>query len=254
MNYILDVVSQEMIANNIFKMIIKDRDEVFIEREFRTPGQFVHVRVNDTTEHVLRRPISISEIDRKNNTFTIVYRAEGKGTKEMSKLESGNKIDCLVPLGKGYVVEPLNHVLIVGGGIGVPPLLELAKQFNEKGVKTTHVLGFRSEKDVFYEGEFTKYGETFIVTEDGSYGHKGFVTHVIETLDISRYDKFYACGPKIMLNVLQNTLPIPGHISLEERMGCGFGACYACVCEKYDGTRVKLCTEGPVFEKGEIVL
>lgn len=254
MNYVLEVLSQEMIADNIYKMNIKDSDDNFIKKELKSPGQFVHVRVGNTTEHVLRRPISISEIDKDKHFFTIVYRAEGAGTKEMAKLEAGDFVDCLVPLGRGYTIEDLDHVLIVGGGIGVPPLLELAKQFNDRGVKTTHVLGFRSKKDVFYEEEFNTYGKTYVVTEDGSYGAKGFVTHVLDTLNMSDYDKFYACGPKIMLSVLDNTLPIPGFISLEERMGCGFGACYACVCQKTDGTQVKLCTEGPVFEKGEIVL
>nr|WP_245202361.1 dihydroorotate dehydrogenase electron transfer subunit [Jeotgalicoccus pinnipedialis] len=243
-----------MIADNIYKMSIKDSDDNFIKKELKSPGQFVHVRVGDTTEHVLRRPISISEIDKDHRFFTIVYRAEGAGTKVMAKLKAGDYIDCLVPLGNGYTVEALEHVLIVGGGIGVPPLLELVKQFNAAGVKTTHVIGFRSKKDVFYEKEFNTYGKTYVVTEDGSYGHKGFVTHVLEALDMNEYDKFYACGPKVMLSVLDSTLPMPGYISLEERMGCGFGACYACVCQKSDGSQVKLCTDGPVFEKGEILL
>ena len=249
MNHVLSVKSQEEIAHNIYKMVIHGP----ITSKMKTPGQFAHIRVNETSAFMLRRPISISDVDAVNETFTIVYRAGGKGTTELSKLQSGDSVDVLAPLGNGFPVEKSNHVLIVGGGIGVPPLLELSKQLNKIGVKTTHVLGFSSEREVFYEEEFSRLGDTYVATVDGSYGTKGFVTDVIDTLD-TKFDKFYSCGPKVMLKVLSETLDMDGYISLEERMGCGFGACYACVADKKDGGQVKLCVDGPVFKKGEIIL
>ncbi|KIH71093.1 dihydroorotate dehydrogenase electron transfer subunit [Salinicoccus roseus] len=249
MKNIMTVVAQSRIADKIHEMVL----EGDITKNMKTPGQFVHVRINDTTEHVLRRPISIADIDQENSRFTIVYRAEGEGTTKLSKLGPGDSLDILSPLGRGYPVEHNSHVLIVGGGIGVPPLYELSKQLNREGVRTTHVLGFNSKKDVFYEEKFGALGDTHIATADGSYGTEGYVTDVIRKLDAD-FDCFYACGPKVMLKVLSETMDLDGYISLEERMGCGFGVCYACVCETAEGDWIKLCTEGPVFRKGEIVL
>ncbi|TVT29136.1 dihydroorotate dehydrogenase electron transfer subunit [Salinicoccus cyprini] len=249
MKNLMTVVDQKSIADKIHEMVL----EGDITSTMETPGQFVHVRINDTTEHVLRRPISIADIDHEHSRFTIIYRAEGEGTRKLSKLRAGDAVDVLTPLGNGYPLEQNDHVLIIGGGIGVPPLYELSKQLNRMGVRTTHVLGFNSKKDVFYEDKFRALGETHVATADGSYGTEGFVTDVIRTLD-QQFDCFYACGPKVMLKVLSETMDMDGYISLEERMGCGFGVCYACVCETAEGDWIKLCTEGPVFRKGEIVL
>lgn len=246
------VIAKEEIADNIFELVLQTDLNNYTLR----PGQFVHVRVSKSTEHVLRRPISISNIDKSNNQITITFRAEGAGTTKLADIKDGETIDILMPLGNGYDISTEKagtHVLIVGGGIGVPPLYELSKQLNLKGVKTTHVLGFNSEKDVFYEQAFKALGETYVATADGTYGHKGFVTDVIDTLD-RQFETFYACGPKVMLKVLDQTMPMDGYISLEERMGCGFGVCYACVCEKTNGGQVKICTDGPVFKKGAVVL
>lgn len=249
MKKLMNIRSQKQIADHIYEMVL----EGDITSSMKTPGQFVHVRVADSTEHVLRRPISIADIDYDHSQFTIVYRAEGAGTKKMSTLTAGDTLDILSPLGNGYPLEQNDHVLIVGGGIGVPPLYELSKRLNQMGVRTTHVLGFNSKKDVFYEDKFKALGETHVATSDGSYGTEGFVTDVIRNLK-EAYDIFYACGPKVMLKVLSETMDLDGYISLEERMGCGFGVCYACVCETACGDYIKLCTEGPVFRKGEIVL
>ncbi|GAB3069633.1 dihydroorotate dehydrogenase electron transfer subunit [Salinicoccus sesuvii] len=249
MKNLMTVVEQNCIADKIYEMVLEGE----IASSIRTPGQFVHVRINDTTEHVLRRPISIADINHEHSRFTVIYRAEGEGTRKLSKLGTGDVVDILSPLGNGYPLEQNSHVLIVGGGIGVPPLYELSKQLNRLGVKTTHVLGFNSKKDVFYEEKFKLLGETYIATADGSYGSEGFVTDVIDGLD-QDFDCFYACGPKVMLKVLSETIEMDGYISLEERMGCGFGVCYACVCETAEGDWIKLCTEGPVFKKGEIRL
>ncbi len=249
MKNIMTVVSQEQIADNIYEMVLQGE----ITQSMKTPGQFVHVRVSSTTENVLRRPISISDIDAGNSQFTITYRADGNGTRKLSRYGAGDSLDILSPLGSGYPVEPAESVLIIGGGIGVPPLYELSKQLNDIGVKTTHVLGFNSSKDIFYEEKFRALGETFIATADGSYGTEGFVTDVTRNLT-GPFDRFYACGPKVMLKAVSDELDIDGYVSLEERMGCGFGVCYACVCERADGTQAKICTDGPVFRKGEIVL
>lgn len=249
MKNLMTVVSQTSIADRIYEMVLSGD----VVEKIDTAGQFVHVRVTDSTSNVLRRPISIANIDHDASELTLIYRADGEGTKKLSKYESGDAVDILSPLGSGYPLEENESVLIVGGGIGVPPLYELSKRLNSLGVKTTHVLGFNSKKDVFYEEKFKALGETYVATADGSYGTEGFVTDVINFLD-EDFDKFYACGPKVMLKVLSETLSIDGYISLEERMGCGFGVCYACVCEKSDGGQVKLCTDGPVFKKGEIVL
>lgn len=245
-------ISKSEIADNIYELVLTAELDKYTLR----PGQFVHVRVSNSTEHVLRRPISISNIDKGNNEITITFRAEGPGTTKLAEINERDTVDVLMPLGNGYNIESAGqgeHVLIVGGGIGVPPLYELAKQLHERGVKTTHVLGFNSKKDVFYETDFKEFGETHVATADGSYGTKGFVTDVIQKIGTD-FNKFYACGPKVMLKVLDETMPMDGFISLEERMGCGFGVCYACVCETTNGGQVKICTDGPVFEKGAVVL
>lgn len=249
MKNLMTVVSQNEIADNIYEMVL----EGGITRNMKIPGQFVHIRVSNTTEHVLRRPISIADIDHESSQFTIVYRAEGAGTRKLAGLTGGDSLDILSPLGNGYPLEADNHVLIAGGGIGVPPLYELAKRLNQHGVKTTHVLGFNSEKDVFYEEKFQSLGDTYVATADGSYGTEGFVTDCIRKVGYD-FDKFYACGPKVMLKVLTETLPMDGYVSIEERMGCGFGVCYACVCDTNSGDQIKVCTDGPVFKKGKVVL
>lgn len=249
MKHLMRILSVKEIADNIFEMVVEGE----ITADMKVPGQFVHVRVSPYTENVLRRPISIANVDADAQTLTIIFRAEGDGTTKMSRMVVGEYLDVLTPLGTGYPVEAFDHVLLIGGGIGVPPLHELSKQLNAIGVKTTHVLGFNSKKDVFYESEFKALGDTYITTVDGTHGMKGFVTDQIQLLDTD-FDQFYACGPKVMLKVLNDTMEIDGYISLEERMGCGIGVCYACVVPKPDGSYAKICTDGPVFKKGEIIL
>ena len=160
-------ISKSEIADNIYELVLKTELKKYTLR----PGQFVHVRVSQSTEHVLRRPISISNIDPEKNEITITFRAEGPGTKKLAEINAGSTVDVLMPLGNGYDIntaEAGDHVLIVGGGIGVPPLFELAKQLNKRGVKTTHVLGFNSKKDVFYEESFKTFGDTHVATADGT--------------------------------------------------------------------------------------
>ena len=251
--YLTTVVSNEQIADKIFRIELQGG----IVKEMNTPGQFVNIKVSNSYEFLLRRPISICEINKEKNTFVMVYRADGAGTKKISQLKKGEEVDVLGPLGKGYDVYTLKEgqtALLVGGGIGVPPLYELAKQFKNEGIKTIHILGFNNEKDVFYEDKFSELGTTYVATADGTYGEKGFVTDVIKKYDIE-YDKYFSCGPFEMLKALTTMDEEKiGYISLEERMACGVGACYACVCEKQDGSISRVCYDGPVYESTEIAL
>ncbi len=232
-----------------------------IVKEMTAPGQFVHVRVDTSDDLVLRRPISICDVDLESETLTLLYRIEGKGTTRLSKRVSGETIDLLGPLGNGFPVHAVKQgetALLVGGGVGVPPLYYLSKQLIEKGVRVIHVLGFQSEQDVFYEEKFRELGPTFVSTVDGTRGAKGFVTDVIVKEGFS-FDVLYSCGPTPMLKALSEAYgDRRAYLSLEERMGCGIGACLACVCHVVGdetGTSYrKVCTDGPVFPVGEVVI
>lgn len=248
------VTSQAQIAHNIFEMRLTGK----LVGEITSPGQFVHIRVNDSYELLLRRPISIAAINKEQQEITIIYRAEGNGTIELSKKRQGDIVDVLGPLGNGFPVEETKAgetAILVGGGIGVPPLYELSKQLTAKGITCIHVLGFQSDQVVFYEEEFSALGETHIVTVDGTAGTKGFVTNVMETMG-NDFATYYSCGPMPMLNAVQKMYEgKKGFLSFEQRMGCGVGACFACVCETTEGNDlayIKVCSDGPVFPAGVV--
>ncbi|WP_057763155.1 dihydroorotate dehydrogenase electron transfer subunit [Cytobacillus praedii] len=251
------IVSQAEIAEHIFKLTLQGE----LVREMNEPGQFVHLKVSDYAEPLLRRPISISDINKDENQFTMIYRAEGRGTALLSERKPGDFVDVLGPLGNAFPIEAASTgetALLVGGGIGVPPLYELSKRLVKRGVKVIHVLGFQSENVVFYDEDFTKLGETYVATVDGSYGTKGFVTNIIEDRKLT-FDVLYSCGPTPMLKALENNYKDKKvYLSLEERMGCGIGACFACVCHTADDpsghTYKKVCSDGPVFKAGEVLL
>ena len=243
------VYSQEELAPGIFSMwIVTD-----IADEAR-PGQFISVYSQDGSR-LLPRPISICEADPDEGRLRIVYRIAGKGTDEFSKYVSGDSIDIMGPLGNGFPQEGEN-VFLIGGGIGVPPMLEMAKQLNcEKQI----ILGYRDE-NLFLRDEFEAYGEVFVATEDGSVGTKGNVLDAIREQNLTA-DVIYACGPLPMLRALKEYAAkedIECWISMEERMACGIGACLACVCkstEKDAHSNVKnkrVCKEGPVFRAEEV--
>lgn len=249
------IISQKEIAQDIFQLSV----EADFVNEINAPGQFVHIRVAKALDPLLRRPISISSVDKLNSRFTMIYRKEGKGTTLLAEKGPGMLLDILGPLGNGF---PVNEVkagetaLLVGGGIGVPPLYELSKQLTAQGVKVIHVLGFQTESAVFYEKEFLKNGDTYITTVDGSYGKKGFVTDIIKELD---FDCLYTCGPTPMLKAIEKQYSHKKvFLSLEERMGCGVGACFACVCKTSKEAEVvsykKVCSDGPVFRAGEVLI
>jgi dihydroorotate dehydrogenase electron transfer subunit len=251
------VLSNQEIAHNIFELTLKGE----LVQQMNEPGQFVHLKVSESVDPLLRRPISIAKIDQENNMFTMIFRAEGNGTKLLAQKKVGDVVDVLGPLGNGFPVEEAkagSTALLVGGGIGVPPLYELSLRLKMRNVNVIHVLGFATKDAVFYEEKFSELGETYVVTVDGSHGEKGFVTDVIAAQDLS-FDTLYTCGPTPMLRALEATYPEKNvYLSLEERMGCGIGACFACVCRTQDDptgyTYKKVCTDGPVFKGGEVLI
>jgi dihydroorotate dehydrogenase electron transfer subunit len=251
------VLSNQEIAHNIFELTLKGE----LVQQMNEPGQFVHLKVSDSVDPLLRRPISIAKIDQLNDMFTMIFRAEGNGTKLLAQKKVGDVVDVLGPLGNGFPVEEAkagSTALLVGGGIGVPPLYELSLRLKMRNVNVIHVLGFATKDAVFYEEKFAELGETYIVTVDGSHGEKGFVTDVIAAQNLS-FETLYTCGPTPMLRALETAYPEKKvYLSLEERMGCGIGACFACVCRTKDDptgyTYKKVCTDGPVFKGGEVLI
>ena len=210
------------------------------------PGQFVNIKIDGL---YLRRPISVNDYD--NETLTLIYKIVGKGTEKMAQLKVGDKLDILTGLGNGYDMSKAgDKVLLIGGGVGVPPLFNLAKKLIAQNKKVEVVLGFNTKNEIFYEAEFEAIGaNVHVTTVDGSYGIKGFVTDAISSLD---YDYFYTCGPEPMLKAVYKATKTSGQFSFEERMGCGFGACMGCTCKTLYGNK-RICKDGPVLEKEEII-
>lgn len=251
------VVNQTEIAKNIYELVLQGD----LVQQMNEPGQFVHIKVAEGITPLLRRPISICNVDQDKNEFTMLYRAEGQGTKTLAKRKQGEIVDVLGPLGHGFPVEEAEAgqtALLVGGGIGVPPLYELSQRLVAKGVRVIHILGFQTKDVVFYEEKFAELGDTYVATVDGTHGTKGFVTDVIDAYGID-FDILYSCGPLAMLRALEGRYEEKkAYISLEERMGCGIGACFACVCHLQEDpsghSYKKVCSDGPVFPIGEVVL
>lgn len=219
------------------------------------PGQFIHIRVSQGSEFMLRRPISVANVDLETEKLSVIFKVFGEGTKELAQLTSGDDLDLLIPCGNGYPIDTFahDHVLLIGGGVGVPPLYYLAKSLVQKGIKVTTIIGFQTKDEIFYQKEFEQLGKCYVTTNDGSYGRKGYVTDVIKHEEIA-FDYYFSCGPAPMLKSVKKYLQyFPGYISLEERMGCGIGACYACVVSASDGmTQKKVCLDGPVFKANEV--
>lgn len=236
------ILENTKIAKDVFKMILEG-DTTYITR----PGQFINIEIEG---FYLRRPISVCDYD--ENTITIIYKIMGNGTEKMSTLKNGSVLDILTGLGNGFNINCKGDIpLLVGGGVGTPPMYRLCKVLQEKGKKPIVVLGFNSKDDMFYEKEFKDLGvDVYLSTVDGSYGTKGFVTDIIK--DLKDYTYFYACGPINMLKAVSDVTECEGQLSFEERMGCGFGACMGCTCKtKYANKRI--CKDGPVLRKEEII-
>lgn len=213
--------------------------------EITSPGQFVNVRLDGL---FLRRPISVCDCE--GDTLTIVYKVVGKGTRQMSRMTVGDVLDVLTGLGNGYDISVAGDApLLLGGGVGVPPLYLLAKRLIAEGRQVSVVLGFNTQNEVFYEQEFRALGATVTVaTADGSYGTRGFVTDALPKC----YSYFYTCGPEPMLKAVYAATATSGQFSFEERMGCGFGACMGCSCKTITGNK-RICKEGPVLRKEDIL-
>jgi dihydroorotate dehydrogenase electron transfer subunit len=254
---ICTIIAQNEIAESIYELTIHAE----LTKDITSPGQFVHIKVSNSLDPLLRRPISISSFDREKQQVTMIYRKDGKGTSLLAEKTPGMEINVLGPLGNGFPLAETNvgeTALLVGGGVGVPPLFELSKQLKEKGAKVIHVLGFQTASAIFYENEFLQNGETYVATVDGTHGIKGFVTDVITEKNI-HFDCLYACGPIPMLKALEQRFPNKKvYLSLEERMACAVGACFACVHKCADDTQgvsyKKVCSDGPVFRAGEVIL
>lgn len=228
------------------------------------PGQFLHVKCGDGIDPLLRRPISICDVDLEQQRLTLIFRADGKGTQLLAGKVAGEKVDILGPLGVGFPIadrQAGEKALLVGGGVGVPPLYYLAKELIKKGVEVYTVIGFGEAKQVFLADEFAQLGPTRVATINGSYGDQGLVTDVLDQGFAADFDVLYSCGPLPMLKALQQryaNAEREAYISIEQRMGCGVGACLACVCkpnpEVSSKPYYKICTDGPVFNIEEVVL
>ncbi|MDD6728399.1 MAG: dihydroorotate dehydrogenase electron transfer subunit [Eubacteriales bacterium] len=233
------ILLNEKIAKDVYKMILEG-DTQYIT----APGQFVNIKLEGK---FLRRPISVCDCD--DNTITIIYKVVGEGTDQMAKMTAGESLDILTGLGNGYDISKSEKPMLIGGGVGVPPMYMLAKKLIEDGQKVTVILGFNTKDEIFYEDEFKALGADVIVaTADGSYGVKGFVTDAF----IEDYDYFYTCGPLPMFKAVYDKTTTSGQFSFEERMGCGFGACMGCSCKTKYGSK-RICKDGPVLVKEEII-
>ncbi len=210
------------------------------------PGQFVNIKLEG---QYLRRPISVC--DWKEGQLTLIYKTVGRGTEKMAGMTRGESLDLLVGLGNGYDTSKSgDRPLLLGGGVGVPPMYGLAKALIAEGKRVTVILGLNTKDEIFYESECKALGaEVIVATADGSYGRKGFVTDVMKDL---AYSYFYTCGPMPMFRAIEATAVTSGQYSFEERMGCGFGACMGCSCKTKYGTK-RICRDGPVLEREEIV-
>ena len=232
------IVSNECIAEKIWKMVLKG-DTAGIK-----PGQFVEIAVPG---YYLRRPISVSDVE--DDRLTIIYKTVGKGTTAMAQMLPGEELDILTCLGNGYdLTKATEEVLLIGGGVGVPPLIYLAKKLREQNKKVHAIIGFNTKSEVFAEEVFEKLGcDVQVCTMDGSYGRQGVVTDVIEM----PAPYYFACGPMPMLRAIAQTVGTNGQMSMEERMGCGVGICVGCSIETKNGVK-RVCKEGPVFNVEEL--
>ncbi|MBE6543028.1 MAG: dihydroorotate dehydrogenase electron transfer subunit [Ruminococcaceae bacterium] len=237
---IFKIIDNTPLTKNVYKMTLAGDTT-----DITCSGQFVNLKLQG---NFLRRPISVC--DRTDTELTLVYKVVGKGTEQMS-LMKGGELDILTGLGNGYDLSLSGeNPLLIGGGVGVPPMYLLAKDLIKEGKKVNVILGFNTKEEVFYEEEFKALGaNVYVTTVDGSYGIKGFVTNAMEKIE---YTYFYTCGPEPMLKAVSKASITSGQLSFEERMGCGFGACMGCSCKTLTGNK-RICKEGPVMFKEEII-
>lgn len=239
-NSVFTITKNTPLTSNVYIMTLKGDTE-----DIRC-GQFVNIKFEGL---YLRRPISVCDCD--GDTLTLIYKVVGRGTELMSRMTVGESLDLLTGLGNGYDTAPSgDRPLLLGGGVGVPPLYMLCKRLVAEGKHPTVILGFNTADEIFYADEFKALGaEVIVATADGSVGVKGFVTNAMEGVD---YSYFYTCGPEPMLKAVYKATTTSGQMSFEERMGCGFGACMGCSCKTITGYK-RICKEGPVMKKEEII-
>ena len=237
---IFEVLSNEALTDNVFQMILAGDTSHTTDC-----GQFVNIQLDGM---FLRRPISVCDYD--ENTLTIIYKVVGKGTEAMSAMKAGTRLDLLTGLGNGYDLTLAgDRPVLLGGGVGVPPMYNLAKKLRQAGKSVSVILGFNTAAEIFYEEAFRALGcQVTVTTVDGSYGVKGFVTDALP----ENYTYFYTCGPEPMLKAVYRATNTSGQMSFEERMGCGFGACMGCSCKTLTGNK-RICKDGPVMKKEEIL-
>ena len=237
---LFEIQSNEQIVKNVYRMQLAGDTAGIL------PGQFVNIRVQG---QFLRRPISVCNIT--DGILSIIYKVVGVGTEAMSHLPIGTQLDVLTVLGNGYDLSKAGDApLLVGGGVGVPPMYMLARQLREAGKAVRVILGFNTKDEVFYEEEFRALGcDVTVTTVDGSHGTKGFVTNALD----GQQSYYYTCGPLPMIKALLQAAGTNGEVSMEERMGCGFGACMGCTIQTTQGPK-RVCKEGPVFPANELQL
>ena len=238
---IFTILENTALTKDVYRMVLEGDTSAIT-----ASGQFVNIQL---AGKFLRRPISVC--DWNDTTLTIVYKVVGHGTEQMCAMKAGEKLDILTGLGNGYDLSLAGErPVLIGGGVGVPPMYGLCKRLIGEGKKVTVVLGFNTKDEVFYENHFRRLGcEVIVATADGSHGEKGFVTDVMKKLT---YSYFYTCGPMPMFKAIEATAVTSGQYSFEERMGCGFGACMGCSCKTLYGNK-RICVDGPVLEREEII-
>jgi len=240
MQQILTILTNKPLTSSVYEMTLSGNTD-----KITGPGQFVNFKLSGL---YLRRPLSICDYGK--NYLKVIYKVVGKGTEQMSKMLPGEQLDVLLGLGNGYdLTVDTKKPILLGGGVGTPPMYNLCKKLKELGKSVTVILGFNTKEEVFYEEEFKQIADKVIIkTADGSYGEKGFVTSEFS----HEYDYVFTCGPEPMLKAVYNTTTTSGQYSFEERMGCGFGACMGCTCKTKYGNK-RICKDGPVLVKEEII-
>ncbi|MGN0548045.1 MAG: dihydroorotate dehydrogenase electron transfer subunit [Acutalibacteraceae bacterium] len=238
---LMKITENKLIAERTYYMTLEGDTSAIT-----APGQFVNIKLDG---FYLRRPISVCDCE--DGKLTIIYKVVGNGTEKMSELSAGEELDILCGLGNGYDTSKSGgSPVLIGGGVGVPPMYMLCKKLISEGKNVSVILGFNSEKEIFGVEEFEATGaKVYVATVDGSVGTKGFVTDVLKDID---YSYFYTCGPMSMFKAIEGIAKTSGQYSFEERMGCGFGACMGCSCKTKYGNK-RICKDGPVLEREEIV-
>ena len=239
-NVILKIESNTKVGNDVYLMrLVGDLSMI------KNPGEFVEVKLDN---YYLRRPISVC--DYSSNHLDLLYKVLGHGTKDMTTYSVNKELDVIINLGNGFDVDASYKPLLIAGGIGIAPMIALAKAFNNKNVKPTIIYGAAKKEDLVLIKELQELGNLIICTDDGSLGYKGNVVSYLKENHVD-FDKYYACGPQVMLKYLA-LYSVEGYVSLEARMGCGFGACMGCSIKTTNGPK-RVCKEGPVFEAGEVI-